>query len=246
MTTTTGNADIDYTCGTTKLRGHLARPAGGGAKRPGVVVVHEWWGVNDYVRGRARQLADLGYVALAADMYGEGRTADAPAEAAALMNAALADPKALEARFEAAADLLRGQPDVDPHRIAAIGYCFGGAVCLHMARCGMTLAGVVSFHGALGSMHKPGKGGVKARVLVCHGADDVLVPDTDVAAFKAEMHEAGADYRFISYAGAKHSFTNPEADERARQFKLPLAYDAGVDQRSWADMQAFFKEIFAT
>ncbi|MGE0385854.1 MAG: dienelactone hydrolase family protein [Gammaproteobacteria bacterium] len=236
--------NVDYKSGATHLKGFLAWDGASGGKRPGVIVVHEWWGLTDYPRRRASMLAELGYVGMAVDMYGDGSVGADPAAAGALMQAAMSDPKALEARFEAAADLLRGQPQVDPNRIAAIGYCFGGAVCLHMARIGMNLAGVVSFHGALGSMHKPARGGVKARVLVCHGAADSLVPDDQVAAFKQEMDEAGAKYKFVPYAGALHGFSNPEADDNAKKYGMPLGYDAAVDQRSWDEMQAFFKEIF--
>jgi dienelactone hydrolase len=205
-----------------------------------VLVVHEWWGLNDYIRGRARQLAALGYTALAVDMYGDGRTAADPAGATNLMNAALADRPALEARFGAAYDRLQAEPGVDPQRVAAIGYCFGGAVVLHAARIGLPLAAVVSFHGALGSFQKPAPGGVKAKVLVCHGAADALVPDADLAAFEQEMKDAQADYRVVKYPGALHGFTNPEADGNGKRYGLPLGYDAGADRQSWADMQQLF------
>jgi len=132
----------------------------------------------------------------------------------------------------------------DAGRIAAIGYCFGGAVALHAARVGLELAAVVSFHGALGSFHTPAPGGVKARILVCHGAADALVPSGDVDAFKAEMSAAGADYRFIAYPGALHGFTNPEATENGAKFNLPLAYDADADRQSWRDMTALLNEVF--
>ncbi|MCC7411579.1 MAG: dienelactone hydrolase family protein [Gammaproteobacteria bacterium] len=236
---------VEYEAGGTLLRSYLAYDEARAGKRPGVIVVHEWWGLNDYIRGRARMLAELGYVALAVDMYGNGKLAATPAQAGAEMNKVLAAPAMLEAHFEAGADFLHGHPAADPQKTAAIGYCFGGAVVLHMGRCGMHLAGVVSFHGNLSSLHKPDKGGIKARILVCHGAEDKLVGEDQVKAFKQEMHEAGADYRFVSYAGALHGFTNPEATAKGREYGLPLAHDAGVDQRSWQEMQSFFKEIFA-
>ncbi len=236
--------DVTYTAGATTLRGHLAHPASG-AKAPGILVVHEWWGLNDYIRRRARMLAELGYTALAADMYGDGTTASDPAGANDLMNAALADRAGLESRIRAAVDRLKADPNVDGGRLAAIGYCFGGAVVLHAARIGLPLAAVVSFHGALGSFHTPAPGSVKAKVLVCHGAADALVPDADLAAFEQEMKAAQADYRVVQYPGARHGFTNPEADENGRKYGLPLAYDASADRQSWSDMRELFARALA-
>ena len=237
------NETVIYDAGDTPCKGFLAFDAAADGLRPGVLVVHEWWGVNDYIRDRARQLAELGYVALALDMYGNGQTADNPTDAGALMNAALGDVAALEARFRAAQSLLSGHPACDG-RIAAIGYCFGGAVVLHAARAGLDLSAVVSFHGSLGSMHKPAKGGVKPKLLVCHGAADQFVPETEVAAFKQEMADAGADLRFVAYDGALHGFTNPEATANGEKYGLPLRYDADVDRRSWQAMQELFAEVF--
>lgn len=235
---------ISYGAGGTELVGWVE--AGTGAEpRPGVLVVHEWWGLNDYVKGRAHQLAELGYEALAVDMYGGGQTADAPEGANELMSAALGDVPALEARFQAALDTLKARPGVDGSKIAAIGYCFGGAVVLHAARIGLPLSCVTSFHGSLGSFHKPAPGSVKAKVLVCHGADDALVPDEDVAAFKAEMDAAGADYQFEAYAGALHGFSNPDATANGEKYGMPLRYDADVDAASWAAMRSLFDRSFA-
>lgn len=244
MPATIHSEPVTYRAGDTTLRGFLATTATQDA-RPGVLVVHEWWGLNDYIRRRARMLAELGYTALAVDMYGDGRVADNPAEAGALMTAVLNDRKAAEARFAAGFDLLKAQPGTDGNRIAAIGYCFGGAVVLHAARLGLPLRGVVSFHGALGSMHTPTPGGVRAKILVCHGAADSLVPDSDVAAFKHEMDQARADYRFVTYDNALHGFTNPDADTNGKKYGIPLAYDAVADQRSWQDMREFLTRIFA-
>jgi dienelactone hydrolase len=244
MPATIHSEPVTYRAGDTTLRGFLATTATHDA-RPGVLVVHEWWGLNDYIRRRARMLAELGYTALAVDMYGDGRVADNPAEAGALMTAVLNDRKAAEARFAAGFDLLKAQPGTDGNRIAAIGYCFGGAVVLHAARLGLPLRGVVSFHGALGSMHTPTPGGVRAKILVCHGAADSLVPDSDVAAFKHEMDQARADYRFVTYDNALHGFTNPDADSNGKKYGIPLAYDAVADQRSWRDMREFLTRIFA-
>jgi dienelactone hydrolase len=244
MPATIHSEPVTYRAGDTTLRGFLATTAAQDA-RPGVLVVHEWWGLNDYIRRRARMLAELGYTALAVDMYGDGRVADNAAEAGALMTAVVNDRKAAEARFAAGFDLLKAQPGTDGNRIAAIGYCFGGAVVLHAARLGLPLRGVVSFHGALGSMHTPTPGGVRAKILVCHGAADSLVPDSDVAAFKHEMDQARADYRFVTYDNALHSFTNPDADTNGKKYGIPLAYDAVADQRSWQDMREFLTRIFA-
>ena len=235
---------ITYRAGTTDLIG-WAVEGSGPMPRPGVLVVHEWWGLNDYIRGRAEQLGDLGYEALAVDMYGAGQTGSSPDEANALMSAALGDVPALEARFEAALDALKARPGVDGSKIAAIGYCFGGAVVLHAARIGLPLAGVASFHGSLGSFHTPAPGSVKAKILVCHGAADALVPEADVEAFKAEMDAAKADYKFEAYPGALHGFSNPDATANGERYGMPLAYDADADAKSWAEMKSFFQKIFA-
>lgn len=235
---------ITYGAGGTDLIG-WAETGAGAAPRPGVLVVHEWWGLNDYIRGRVHGLAELGFEALAVDMYGGGQVAADPEGANALMSAALGDVPRLEQHLAAGLEALKARPGVDPSKIAAIGYCFGGAVVLHAARIGTALAGVASFHGSLGSFHKPAPGSVRAKILVCHGAADDLVPEADVTAFKQEMDEAGAQYRFEAYPGAKHGFTNPDATAKGEQYGMPLAYDAGVDAKSWADMQAFFRQIFA-
>jgi len=229
----------------TQLDCYLARQKNGDAPHPGVIVVQEWWGLNDYIRRRTRMLAELGYTALAVDMYGGGQVADNPDDAGRLMNGVLSDMSQAESRMGAALECLQNDASVDANRIAAIGYCFGGAVVLHAARKGMPLAGVVSFHGALGSFHTPAPGSVGAKVLVCHGAEDVLVPEDSVTALKDEMQAAGADFRFIAYPGALHGFTNPDADGNGKKYGLPLAYSKDTDERSWQEMQAFFKEIFA-
>lgn len=233
----------------TALVGYYAYDDAIEGKRPGVVVVHEWWGLNDYAKRRARDLAELGYSALAIDMYGEGKNTEHPADAAAFMQAALKDAPAAKARFLAGLDLLKQQPLSDNSRLAAIGYCFGGKVVLDMARQGVPLAGVVSFHGALATATPATKGSVKARILVEHGGQDSMVTKADVAAFKDEMDAAEANYRFVLQPKAKHGFTNPDADRLSHaghgSEKGPdLAYSKVADENSWADMQGFFKEIF--
>ena len=236
--------EVTYTAGGATCRGYAAWDGSTDDPRPGVLVVHEWWGLDGYIRGRARMLAELGYVALAADMYGNGQTAADAAGAGALMNAVLSDMDSGTARFKAAYEALSGHPAADTGRLAAIGYCFGGAMVLHGARIGMDLKGVVSFHGSLGSFHKPARGEVKAKVLVCHGAADALVSGEDVSNFKQEMADAGADCRFVAYEGALHGFTNPGATANGEKYGLPLRYDEAVDRRSWNDMKTLFSQIF--
>jgi dienelactone hydrolase len=233
--------EVTYAADGTTLKGYIARPTGAGAKRPGVLVVHEWWGNNDYPRKRADMLAQLGYVALAVDMYGDGKTVDNPQDAGALSGEARKNIDVSEQRFAAARALLARQPDVDARRIAAIGYCFGGGIMLEMARRGSDLAGVVSFHGGLGTQSPAKPGAVKAKVLVLNGAADPFVKPDQVAAFKKEMQSAGVAYTFIDYPGAVHAFTNPAATANGKKFNLPLAYDADADKKSWAEMQRFLK-----
>ena len=236
--------EVPYTAADgTRLVGYHAWDDAISGPRPGVIVVHEWWGLNDYAKRRARDLAALGYSALAVDMYGDGRNTQHPDDAKAFMNAALADPAIPKARFQAGLDLLKAQPQTDPARLAAIGYCFGGKVVLDMARQGLPLAAVVSFHGALVTATPATPGSVKAKVLVEHGAADSFITAEQIAAFKAEMDQAGADYRFVALPGAKHAFSNPDADAH-KGHGLDLGYQKEADERSWADMQALFKEVF--
>ena len=236
--------EIDYSAGGTALKGYLVYDDGIKGKRPGVLVVHEWWGLNDYARYRAKKLAELGYVALALDMYGEGKQATHPEDAQKFSSEISQNTTLGKGRFLAAMELLKKQPQTNPQRIAAIGYCFGGSVVLQMAREGIPLRGVVSFHGGLDTSHPAQAGAVKAKILVATGADDPFVPPQQIDRFKHEMDNAKVDYEFKSYAGAKHSFTNPEADRYGEKFNLPLQYNPQADQASWADMQAFFTKIF--
>ena len=230
----------------TKLIGYYAYDDAVKGPRPGVVVVHEWWGLNDYTKRRARDLAGLGYSALAIDMYGDGKNTEHPKDAMAFMQAALKDGKAASARFQAGLDLLKKQPQTDPDKLAAIGYCFGGKVVLDAARQGVPLAGVVSFHGALVTNTPATPGSVKAKVLVEHGALDSMVTQDNVTAFKSEMDKAGADYKFVSLEGAKHGFSNPDADRlsHGEHGGPDIGYNKEADEKSWADMQKFFKKIF--
>ena len=233
---------LSYSAKGTTLQGHLAFDADRGPS-PGVMVIHEWWGLDGYIKERAEQLAGLGYSALAIDMYGDGKTADNPTDAGALMTAVLEDMDTGTARLKAAYDALRGHTRSNNH-MAAIGYCFGGAMVLHMARLGMDVDAVVSFHGSLGSFHKPGPGEVKAKVLVCHGAGDEFIPEEDITNLHAEMEAAGADYEFIAYDGALHGFTSKEATSNGEKYGLPLAYDENADQQSWQAMLDLFGKVF--
>jgi dienelactone hydrolase len=235
---------VEYSAQGVVMNGYLAYPENIKGKQPGVLVVHEWWGLNDYARKRARMLAELGYTALAADMYGEGKQATHPDDAGKFASEVMKNFDAGKARFTAAMDFLKQQPTVDPNRIAAIGYCFGGGVVLNIARQGVDLKGVASFHGSL-TVVKPAQAGmVKAKILVLTGADDKFVPPEQVEAFEKEMKAAGADFQVISYPGAVHSFTNPEATALGKKFNLPLAYNADADKKSWLELRKFLDKIF--
>jgi dienelactone hydrolase/uncharacterized protein YndB with AHSA1/START domain len=239
--------ELSYEAGGAKFGGFLAYPVGRENKQyPGVLVVHEWWGLNDYARRRARMLAESGYVALALDMYGEHKMAHNPDDAMKLMTEATQDPAAATSRFEAALELLQSQSQTDPERIAAIGYCFGGAVVLNMARAGLELDGVASFHGNLQPMiPEAQRSPIQGRVIVFNGADDPFVPPEQRDAFRQEMEAADVNYEFIDYPGAKHSFTVPEADTLGAQFEMPLQYDPAADADSWQRLLAFFNQIFS-
>lgn len=235
--------DVNYSAENTTFKGYIAYDDSIKGKRPGIIVVHEWWGHNDYARKRARMLAELGYTAIALDMYGNGKQASHPADAGKFSAAVANNLTSAEKRFMAAYQLLQQQPQTDPEQIAAIGYCFGGGIVLAMARRGVDLKAVASFHGSLG-VGAPAAEKIKGRILVLNGAADPFVKPQQIEAFKDEMYTAGIDYEFISYPGAKHAFTNPDADMLGKQFKIPLAYNKRADERSWEKMQEFFKSTF--
>lgn len=215
--------------------------------RPGVIVVHEWWGLNDYAKKRARDLAALGYSALAIDMYGNGQNTEHPADAMAFMKAATANAAASAQRFDAGVTLLKRQPQTNPYKIAAIGYCFGGGVVLDAARRGEDLAGVVSFHGSLNPRTNTVPGSIKAPILVEHGSKDSMVTPAVVEAFKTEMDNAQASYQFVTLNGAKHGFTNPDADRlsHGEHGGPDIGYNKSADDISWADMKVFLNRVFA-
>jgi len=236
--------EVSYQIDGLSMKGYIAHDDSKKGLRPGILVVHEWWGHNAYTRRRADMLAKLGYVALAVDMYGDGKQANHPDTAGKFAAQVVKNLATAEKRFNAARRILLRDKHIDKQRIAAIGYCFGGGVVLAMARRGADLKGVVSFHGSLGAGAPAKTGEVKARVLVFNGANDPFVKQKQIEAFKQEMKQAKVDYEFISYPGAKHSFTNPAADGFGKKFNMPLAYNAKADKASWEKMQVFFGEIF--
>lgn len=236
--------NITYTAGNTELKGYMVWDDAKGKHQPGVLVVHEWWGLNDYARKRANMLAKLGYTALAVDMYGDGKNTEHAAEAKTFMNAVLEGQGVAQQRFLAAKAYLENQAQVDKQNIAAIGYCFGGATVLNMARQGIDLKSVVSFHGNLSTQSPAESGKVKAKVLVLNGANDEFIHQDSIEAFKNEMTQAGVDYQFINYPGALHGFTNPDANRLGKLNNLPVSYNAKADKQSWAAMKALFKQAF--
>lgn len=236
--------NVAYTGEGVALKGYLAYDDKIKGARPGVLVVHEWWGLNDFTRNRAKMLAKLGYTALAVDMYGDGKQATHPDDAKKFSSEVMKNFDTGKARFLAGMEFLKKQPTVDPGRMAAIGYCFGGGIVLNMARQGVDLKGVVSFHGSLGAVKPAEPGMIKAKIRVYTGADDNFVPVEAVAAFKKEMTDARADFQVISYPGAVHAFTNPDASALGKKYNLPLAYNAKADKESWKEMKKFFVDIF--
>ena len=236
---------ITYTSDSTSLKGFLVYDNSIKGKRPGVLVVHEWWGLNDYARKRARMLAELGYTAFALDMFGDGKTATHPQDAQKFASFIFSNLEIGEERFMAAYNLLKEQPTVDPDEIAAIGYCFGGGVVLHMASIGTDLKAAASFHGSLSAVAPVEEGDIKAFILVCNGADDPFTTAEQIETFKAEMDSANVEYELINYEGAVHSFTNPGADSAGQKFNMPLAYNEKADKESWQEMQKVFNKVFS-
>jgi dienelactone hydrolase len=232
---------VEYTADGVTLKGYIAYDNSIQGKRPGVIVVHEWWGLTEYPKKRADMLAKLGYIAFAADMYGDGKTADNPADAQKYAAESTKDISVLKDRFSAVIDILKKDELVDPDNIGAIGYCYGGGVVLNMARAGFDLKGVVSFHGNLTAASPAQKEKVKAKILVCNGGADKFISDESINNFKNEMKSAGVDLTFKSYKGALHAFSNPAATELGKKFKMPIAYNEKADKLSWAEMKKFFK-----
>ncbi|MFT3677377.1 MAG: dienelactone hydrolase family protein [Chitinophagaceae bacterium] len=235
--------NISYTGGGISMNGFVVYDENKQGARPAVIVIPEWWGLNDYAKSRARSLAGLGYIAMAIDMYGNGITADNPDSAGKYATPFYKDPIMMQTRFDAALAKLKTYAQTDSTRIAAIGYCFGGAQVLNLARLGENLKGVVSFHGnLLGVPLDASK--LKADILVCHGNADPFVPNTEVEKFKKEMDASGKSYTFKGYDGATHAFTNPNATAMGEKFKMPIKYDAAADTASWNEMKVFLEKVF--
>ena len=234
---------VTYRDGNTEMKGFIVYDEARQGRRPGVLVVHEWWGITKHVHSEARKFAEQGYTAMIVDMFGDAKTADNPKDAGALSGSVMKNPQTMQSRFNAARSVLARHASVDPSRIGAAGYCFGGTVALNMVRAGADLAGVAAFHAGL-SMNTPAPSAVRTKVLVLNGADDPFVKPDQIDAFKKDMDAARADYRFINYPGAVHAYTNPEATAAGKKFNLPLAYNAQVDQQSKAEAAKFFREVF--
>ncbi len=236
--------EVEYYSNGLKMKGYLVYDASIEGKRPGILVVHEWWGHNQYVRKRAEMLAGLGYTAFALDLYGDGKLANHPNDANTFASEVMSNMETAKERFQAAYDILNESENVEAGQIGAIGYCFGGGVVLNMARLGVDLKGVVSFHGSLTTDNPAELNKVKSEILVCNGEADSFITKEDIINFNEEMKNAGVDYNFINYPNALHAFTNPEADVNAQKFGLKIAYNKEADEKSWIDMQDFFKRVF--
>jgi dienelactone hydrolase len=235
--------NVTYTDNGVTMDGYVVYDANKEGKRPAVLVVPEWWGLVEYPKMRARKLAELGYIAMAIDMYGNGKVAENPDEASKATGPFYKDLKMTKSRFDAALAKLKTYSQVDTSNIAAIGYCFGGGVVLNVARLGDNLKGVVSFHGGL--IGAPAdKNLLKAKILVCHGMADQFVKPVDVEKFKKQMDSIGADYTFKQYPNATHAFTNPASDVNGPKFNMPVKYNPAADSASWNDMKDFFARIF--
>jgi len=234
--------NISYTVGGTVYKGFIAYDENAKGKRPAVLVVHEWWGLTDYPKMRARELAKLGYIAFAVDMFGNGKMATNPTEAQAYTTAFYKDPQLSKKLMDVALSKVKEYKQTDPSNVFAIGYCFGGSVVLNYAKLGGDVKGVVSFHGGLNGVPAV-KGLLKAHILVCQGGSDNFVPVADQDLFKYQLDSIGATYSFITYPGAKHAFSNPAATELGKKFNMPIEYNKSADLNSWNDMKKFFHSI---
>jgi dienelactone hydrolase len=233
---------VTYRDGGTTLKGFVVYDEASKAKRPGMIVVHEWWGITKHTRAEAQRFARQGYTVFVADMYGDAKTADNPTDASGLMKSVMGNPALVQSRFAAARAELARHATVDAGKIGASGYCMGGAIVLSAARAGADLAGVAAFHPSLGG-YRTATASMKSKVLVLNGADDPFNKPDQIASFKKDMAAAKADLKFIDYPGAVHAFTNPEATEKGKQYKLPLAYNAEVDRQSKAEADRFFSAV---
>lgn len=235
---------IDYDCNGTELQGYFAKPDNAGTALPAIIIVHEWWGHTDYVQSRAEQVANAGYAAFALDLYGKGKSAETPPDAEALMNSLLSDPQQIVDRFDAALKTVSEQEGVDVNNIAAMGYCFGGAVVLNMARMGKPLKAVCSYHGLLETESPMPAGTFSGEMAVFTGEADPMVGPEIVSNFKEEMTSAGVNLNLVSYPDTLHGFTNPAATARGEKFGFPLKYSETADKDSWDQTMNLFKKIF--
>jgi dienelactone hydrolase len=235
--------NVTYSSDGVTFTGFVAYDQNIKGKRPAILVVHEWWGENDYTKMRARQLASLGYIAMAVDLFGNGQVAANPQEAMTLTKPFYSDPQLAKTRLDAAINKIKEFQETDVKNIAAIGYCFGGWVVINSAKLGADLIGVVSFHGGLAGV-PANKSQLKAKLLICHGGSDKFVSQKDVDAFKHQMDSIGADYTFKIYANATHAFTNPNSTSIGKEFNMPIEYNAEADKNSWNDMNIFFANLF--
>jgi dienelactone hydrolase len=236
---------VTYSADGIEMKGYMAWDSSQDGPRPGVLVVHEWWGCNEYAQRRARMLAEAGYTGMAIDLYGNGINAANPDEAGALMNARIDDMDGTRARFMAALDTLITHDTVDENATGAIGYCFGGGVVTHMARMGAPLDITGSFHGAVGLAAVDGPDKVDCRIMVYNGEADVLIDEGQISGFKAQMEKTGAHYDFIQLPGALHGFSNPMATTNGEKYGLPLAYNKLADESSWAHLCLTMEHVFA-
>lgn len=232
---------VTYSVGDMVFNGVIVYDETQKGKRPAILVVHEWWGLTDYPIMRARKLAELGYIAMAVDMYGNGKTAANPAEAQELASPFYKEPHLSKIRLEAAITKLKEFKQTDIHNVYAIGYCFGGSVVLNSAKLGIDLKGVVSFHGGLAGVPAD-KDLLRAKILVCHGASDKFISDNDINTFRHQLDSIGAEYKFIVYQNATHAFTNPDATKLGKQFNMPIEYNQKADIDSWNDMKMFLNK----
>ncbi|MEM6522482.1 MAG: dienelactone hydrolase family protein [Bacteroidota bacterium] len=235
--------ELMYSTDSAVMKGYIAYDKNMEGKRPGVLVIHEWWGHNEYTRQRAEMLAELGYVALAVDMYGDGKVADHPEDAQRFMMSVMSNIDEGEARFKKALEQLKLNENVNSEKIGVIGYCFGGSVALTMANAGADVDAVVAFHSGVQLPIMP-QAGIKAKVLVCNGAADPFISEESVLAYKSKMDSVGADYQYIAYEGVKHAFTNKGADVLGAKFELPLVYNEKADTESWEEMKKLFAAAF--
>ncbi|MEO6722020.1 MAG: dienelactone hydrolase family protein [Ferruginibacter sp.] len=234
--------EVSYLSGGKTMKSYVAYDEKQTGKRPAIIVVPEWWGINDYTKTRAKMLAELGYIAIAVDMYGEGKIAADPKEAGQLATPFYEDFQLDVERIEAAANKLKEYPQTDTGRMAAIGYCFGGSMVLNAAKLGMDLKGVVSFHGGLATVPAT-EGTTKAAILVCHGAADKFISPEEIKSFRDNLDSMKVPYTFKEYKGATHAFSNPAATTIGKKFNMPIEYNEAADKQSWQDMKDFFKKV---